>query len=283
MTKEKDITFGPSKLRAIKAKIPPEDFVDSCFDNEIAKDPTDILIILSTPRSGSTMLCDLLYKNDFCLAHEYFQPYEYLPILSDRWGCLQNGVLNKKLYVESLSRFRTFKNEWLGINLHGEHLSYYLLMDEFFSGIRKHYVHLIRKDTIAQAVSFEIARQTGQWSSKFKTHGECHYSYDGILQCLENIQRQNLLINAYLKAKNLVCQTIFYEDLLQDPDGVLRRMPCVPPGHELETQPELARQAGSRNTEWTKLFSEQYLARATRTGNGTGSDLPSRIGRLFKV
>lgn len=278
-----NILFDPAKLQGIASRIPSEDFVASCFDKEAVGNATNILVILSTPRSGSTMLCDLLYKNDFCLAHEYFQPYEYMPILSDRWGCLQKGVLDKALYIEKLCRFRTFENGWLGINLHGEHLPYYLLMEKYLSGIKKHFVHLVRNDTIAQAVSFEIARQTGQWSSNFGVHGECHYSYDGILQCLENIQRQTSLIQAYLKSRNLDCQTIFYEDLLQYPDETLRKIPCVSPEDELQTKPELSKQSGRKNLEWVELFSDRYVANSALPVNGSGRNFLSSFGRVFRL
>ena len=111
-----------SNIQNLAVKIPVNDFVDGQFDSDNGVLTTDGLFIFSTPRSGSTMLADLIYKNAICLPHEYFQPFQYLPIMANRWGCVREGHLDKELYLKCLFRYRTYPNGWFGVNLHGKHL-----------------------------------------------------------------------------------------------------------------------------------------------------------------
>ena len=43
----------------IKQRIPKQDFVNALYDIDYGVETTDVLIILSTPRSGSTLFCEL--------------------------------------------------------------------------------------------------------------------------------------------------------------------------------------------------------------------------------
>lgn len=76
------------------SRIPESDFVSAYYDRDYSETTTKVLIIFSTPRSGSTLLCDMIYEARGPLAHEYFQPYQYMPILSRRWGALHDGKVN---------------------------------------------------------------------------------------------------------------------------------------------------------------------------------------------
>lgn len=276
-----EITINVSKLEKTKQKIPSEDFISEQYDVDCNVSATDALVILSSERSGSTMLSGLLYKNKSCLAHEYFQPYDYIPILAERWSCLDHDVLDKEAYVKNLLRFRTYSNGWLGINIHGGHLRHFLSIYKYFSGLRMHYVHLVRRDIISQAVSFEIAAQTGQWTSDFNIQGDPDYNYDGIRGKLERIQCQNALIRAFLTTCNASCQTIAYEDLVQEPGKILRTMPCITRDQPLEIESGLRKQSAKRNKEWMQRFATEYLERSDRPEPKVDVTSESRLKRLL--
>ncbi len=123
-SKEKSdaIRITRDQVSSALQKIPKQDFVDRQYDLEECPPVKKIIFILSTPRSGSTLLSDLIYRSGLCLAHEYFQKFQYMPILADRWGCIRDDILDKPAYLENLIRKRTSPSGWLGINLHGEHL-----------------------------------------------------------------------------------------------------------------------------------------------------------------
>ena len=61
--------------------LPEDDFADGQFDRDVGTAPRTLLLILSTPRSGSTLACDLLHQAGVCTAHEYFQPYQIRPAM----------------------------------------------------------------------------------------------------------------------------------------------------------------------------------------------------------
>lgn len=258
MVDSADIEIDLASIASIAAAIPKEDLVDVQFDVDCGQAATDVLLVLSTQRSGSTFLADLIRQSKWCLPHEYFQPYQYLPILADRWGCVENGLLDKQAYLENLFRYRTFPNGWLGINLHGVHLPTFTSFGNFLSNLNPHYVFLRRKDLIAQAVSYEIASQTGKWSSLFDGSGEAKYNFKAIRKRLRFIEEQNAAIDAYLAECGQSHHTIFYEDLIAESEATVRQLA----GADIDIPPlqlgAMRKQAGEVNQDWIDRFSRKY-------------------------
>lgn len=248
--------------------IPTKDFIHADFDHDFGVTTTNILIIFSTPRSGSTLLCEILYRNSICLAHEYLQGKHYLPILARRWDCFEQATrravtLDKQKYIDRLLKYRTLENGWLGINLHGEHIENFLKLENRMPGVRFHYLHILRANTIEQAVSYEIASQTGQWSKHFEPLRKANYNYYRILHKLYRINRQNSQINAYLNARVPKSQTILYEDILTEPENTLRKIPFLHIPTKFEVDTSLKKQSGELNKLWVEKFSRNYLGKST--------------------
>ena len=255
------ISFDLAALPEMRRRIPPGDFADERYDVDRGVATTDALVVLSTPRSGSTLLCELLRVNDACLAHEYFQPGQYMPILADRWGCLRGARLDEAAYVASLCRYRTYPGGCLGINLHGSHLRFFSQMEPHLRDVRVQYLHIVRRNSIAQAVSYHVASQTLQWSSEFQRTATPTYSFAEILERLQRIEAQNALIQAFLIARGLDCLTVYYEDLVAETEATLRRIPALASVAPLRTESTLQRQAGEQSREWARRFAEELLAR----------------------
>ena len=261
---EARILFDRSRIEGAAAKVPSADFAAPQYDCDSGVATRNVLLLLSTPRSGSTLLCELLRQNGACLPHEYFQPAQYMPLLADRWGCLREDTLDEAAYVDNLRRYRTFENGWLGVNLHGAHLRYFVRCEAHLADTQLHYVHLIRRDVIAQAVSYHIATQTGQWSSHFAASCVPQYSYEHIKGRLERIHLQNALIQSFVLARKAQCITILYEDLVRDPDAVMSTLPCVRMDRMHRMTPTLKRQSDTRNAEWTVQFAREMLYEETK-------------------
>jgi len=208
--------------------LPPEDFVNAAFDEQAPTPTRDLLVILSTPRSGSTFLCDMLRRAGVCVAHEYFQPYQYLPALADRWGARDGNHIDLAAYVAGLRRHRTSAAGILGVNLHGHHLPVFLKAEPAFADLTPHYVLLRRRDTVAQAVSYHIARSTGAWSSHFAPVADSAYDFAGIDAALRNITLWTTWNEAFLKARGAEPVMLWYEDLVADPAAALASIPGVP-------------------------------------------------------
>lgn len=253
-----------SKVISAEKRVPLPDFIGRNYDEETGIKTNNILFILSTPRSGSTLLSDLIYQNGICLAHEYFQPFQYLPILANRWGCLNGSVLDKEAYIQNLLRYRTSTTGWLGINLHGEHLSVFRDFENLLPDVQRHYIYLVRRDIIAQSVSFEIAMQTAKWSSHFAGLEKPAYSFHGIKKRLDSINAQNALVSAYLKSRNITARAVYYEDLIENANETLSGLI---PGTILKMEKltsNLERQSSNINEDWIDRFSNEYYESSGR-------------------
>ncbi len=244
-------------LDALK-KIPEKDFIDGQYDLEASSQLKKIIFILSTPRCGSTLLSGLFYRNGFCLPHEYFQKFQYMPILADRWGCINDEVLDKQAYLDNLIKKRTSPKGWLGINLHGEHLATFSHFENLMPEVEMQFIHLMRQDPIAQAVSYELATQTGQWSSHFSQTGNACYTFSGIKKRLAMINEQNAIIRTYLKSRKLDHEILYYEDLLENPVAKLKELLPDLPLEGLNIESALKRQSSAINNEWIERFSSEY-------------------------
>ncbi len=120
------------------------------------------------------------------------------------------------------------------------------------------FIHLVRKDSIAQAVSYELAMQSGKWSSHFSEAGEVSYSFSRIKACLETMNQQNTLISAYLKSRKFKGEIVFYEDLIKSPVAKLKELLPVSTPEELNMGSNLQRQSSAINNEWIERFSKEY-------------------------
>lgn len=243
-----------------RARVPQADFASAAHDTDHGAPLSRLFVILSTPRSGSTFLCDLFRLNDLCMPHEYFQASEYLPLLADRWGCITDEHLDEPAYAARLVRHRASPQGWLGINLHGEHLPVFQRFEDHFAGVETCHVFVRRRNLIAQAVSYAIALQTGRWSSAFTARGKPLYRFDDILRCIDRIGRQNAACEAYLASHGITAIEMAYEDLAADPAGQFARLAVLPEGAALRTDTALRRQSSALNAEWIARFSRDYLS-----------------------
>ena len=236
------------------AHIPADDFVQAAFDQAVPTAIARLLLILSTPRSGSTLLCAYLRQLDLCVAHEYFQPFQYLPLLAKRWGCVRRGVLNNKRFVNALVARRTHHTGWLGINLHGSHLDTYRRLAPYLPNVDMTAVFLRRRDLDAQAVSYEIASQTHQWSSHYARRREPEYDGQKIVERRTQLADQNAAIEAFLRNAGVGARTVYFEDLVSDAASTLGDLGVLSGDVALPDDIDIKRQATPLNQRWLERF-----------------------------
>lgn len=247
-----------ANLEKVIKEIPEGDFVSKNYDNapDQSTPVKHLLIILSTQRSGSTYLCDLLRQQNICNAHEYFQPYQYLQYLAYRWNCIEGNSINKFKYVSQLVKHRVSSTGVLGINLHGKHLKEFESFKEHFdSSLEVSYVYLRRQDEISQAVSYEIADQTGKWSNFFTSSHKPDYSFPNILKKLERIRVQNSIILAYLIKEKIKYTLLNYEDIISSDEITINEFKISTSENKSTT---IKKQSDSINAEWKNRFSIDY-------------------------
>lgn len=265
------------------SNIPDSDFVSEQYDCDTYTPTKSCLIILSTPRCGSTLLCNLLYANELCIAHEYFQEFQYLPILARRWDCYKGTTFKMEKYVDALRRYRTSKNGWLGINLHGHHLGTYIQGEPYLEDIPTYYIYIYRRDEIAQAVSYYLAASTGQWSSDFEPQRQASYDYRAIRKKLERIYRGKAAMRAFINTREISYTAIAYEDLRDNPGSELLRIPGMGT-HDPTVTPTMSRLDRGPRESWRVRFSREHLADlAKRQPSFGGLAAPiRRIRELFR-
>jgi LPS sulfotransferase NodH len=127
------------------------------------------IIICSTARSGSYLLCRSMIHHGIGVPHEYFNGINAATIGSRLGvGTLTVGDLEvdgsaRQAYTAALLKHRTV-NGIFATKIQGGQFSQYFKNsegDELFQGAR--FIYLYREDLLAQAISFHVSLLTGRW------------------------------------------------------------------------------------------------------------------------
>lgn len=177
--------------------IPSQDFVSPDYDELASKPPTTLLLIYSTPRSGSTLVCDYVRRAGLCVPHEYFHKWVYRPILESRW---QISKGDDEAFVKKLVENRTSQCGWLGINLHANYLSEWQKAIQFLpkSIERTVEIRVKRRDSYAQAVSYFWERETGAWSSAYREARRPSYDIARLAQGFGRLREMEQQLDSFL-------------------------------------------------------------------------------------
>ena len=217
-------------------------------------------IICSTPRCGSTLLCDLLTRSgDLGVPHEYLNISSHGLELMSRLGIELTDPNLAQTYFNTLKRVRTTPNGVFGLKTHYHQLNILIdppLLNEIFHQAK--FSQIIRRNRIAQAVSFCIAFQTQKWDSTKKKQNEPTYDATLIDECLSQILSQESEWIYFFQVNNIKPYIIHYEDLLEDSKAVCKKfMDFV----EIESNfdfdisaSEFSRQSNHLNLEWEKRY-----------------------------
>jgi LPS sulfotransferase NodH len=183
------------------------DFIEPRFDNEeVYTGPTAEVMVLSTPRSGSTAVCSLLHNNGIGTPHEYFQPYQYLPALARRVGLTEVNQDNLHR-ITAFLRTRRSRGGWFSYNIHSSHHSIWSAFGPSLeaAGMMDGSVLLYcrRADLMGQTASYYIAHRIHQWGNLGVQEDET--------QCLEQFD-EALCVRLH---RSLILQTRAAEEIFQ--------------------------------------------------------------------
>ena len=181
-------------------------------------------VLLITGRCGSTNLAELLGGRRIC-----GQPAEYFNELYVSEYPEAQASRNLLGYISNLAATRNaggifgFKIDFWRL----EALDRLVDFDALFPSSDTRLFVMTRRDIVAQAYSFAVARATGQWHEVGGTGGGVreHVPDDGALW------REALLIASaetglagFLRARGRSAEALCYEDLLAGPDAMLSRI-----------------------------------------------------------
>ncbi|HEY9767835.1 MAG TPA: Stf0 family sulfotransferase [Coleofasciculaceae cyanobacterium] len=194
--------------------------------------PQKSYAIVTTPRSGSTYLCDLLDSTKIAghplehlrLAAQELSRYcnfNYLKLLDNlmEYRITDNGVFGTKFISHFLFEFQQTKPDFR----------------EIFQSIDR-FILLVRKDKLAQAVSLVLAQKTNVWHLRNNAKNSTNYQsklenikiddvlLDEVAQKCDFIKKQEARLKRVLADNQIESLLIIYEDILEDPQLEINRI-----------------------------------------------------------
>lgn len=212
--------------------------------------------ILSSPRSGSTLLGRLLHETKQAGdPQEYFNP----PLLLLAREQFKQPELNMNQFLREMERRRTSPNGVFGIKTHySQMLGVFRAnrpnenMVKFLRGAGK-LIWMRRRDRIGQAISQAVAIKTNVWSSedaRFRRDPDVKIHPAEIIATMHVVTRDDAGWERLIPAAKLQVLEVWYEDLVKDYEnqarsvlqylGIDKDVANIPP-------PPLERQGGELN------------------------------------
>jgi trehalose 2-sulfotransferase len=240
-------------------------------------------LVCATERSGSTLLCELLAGTGVAgTPEEYFeclsatgrarQPREYFPADADpeilallaplqaplpavRWearladarrrGTTPNGVFGAKMMWAYLPDFLAHGNP-----------------EQQLGPLR--WLHVERRDTLAQAISLWRAVQTAQWRAEDRDSEVEPVFHAGAIAHLKRRQEAHAAAwRTWFAERGIEPMEIVYEEFAQESETTICRVLehiGVPSEGVRVPSPPLRRQADARSQEWVDRFRDEVAA-----------------------
>src|SRR2546422_2860898 len=227
-------------------------------------------IVCALPRSGSSLLCELLCDTALAGAPtEFFDP-ELMAKFRESWA-----VRTFDEYLQALISRKTSPNGVFGLKAH-----YWQLVNAFHDADvgeafpNLHYVYIRREDRVRQAVSYARALQTGQWASEHTVLGSEYpvFKRDQIDRLLARIRDQEQMWESFFERNGAVPLRLVYEDLVESPEeavlAVMDFLGVKPPQPFSLKPPTLKKQADLLSERWV----QRYLSVAGNRLPGAGAE-----------
>jgi LPS sulfotransferase NodH len=225
--------------------------------------PAVSYIVGSVPRSGSTLLCELLTHTGLAGAPaEFLSPYT-VRVSKERWGV---DTLDRYL-AEVFARNST-PNGVFGTKAHWA--QYHATVGDadpraLFPNLR--FVYITRRDRLRQAVSWVRAQQTGKFHAQDPAEAQrsAVFDRDRIAQILQRIDREEGLWESLFERHALAPHRVVYEDFVEAQEDTVRAvlglLGVEAPADLHIPPPALERQADELSDDWV----ERYLAETAST------------------
>ncbi len=243
---------------------------------------TESYIVGATPRSGSTLLCDLLTETGVA-----GQPNSYFRREDISWWAEQFGVSSvdwrnehdfDQAYLVAVLRRGTDGTRVFGLRLMWESVadlskrldSFYPSLDSDSARFRAAfgtpvYVHLSREDKVAQAVSLLRAEQTGLWHvnadgterERLKTGEAPVYSAHDLSRLVTMLEEHDRCWIRWFHEQDIDPLRITYERLSAEPQATLEIVLSafgMDPVIAEAVEPRTAKLAKRESHEWARRF-----------------------------
>lgn len=239
-------------------------------------------IICATPRSGTTLLCDLLTETGRAGApHSYYRRQD-IPWRAEGWGVSlgETGapIAFDRAYLDAVLRVGAGATGVFGLRLmwgtlaelrerlaglFGGELTTAALLNEAFGPLS--YVHVFREDKVAQAISLLRAEQSGLWhlaadgTERQRSGPPAPIAYDDarLAALVDDLERDDAAWTAFFAESGISPLEVRYEDLAVDPERDVRRVLAAlgqTSGLTAPVTPRTARMADHVSEGWRERF-----------------------------
>lgn len=238
-------------------------------------------IVCATPRSGSTLLCDLLSQTGVAGHPNSFYRQESVADFAAEWGVtLGEGVDFERRYLAAAIKAGTGDSHILGLRVMWPSMPYLLeqlgrlfpnqttdtgrIAAAFGTPV---YIHLQRKDRVAQAISRAMAEQSGLWhrhadGSERERVGEHRVpQYDGaqLERYIAEAGDDEAHWHRWFDASGLTPFELTYEELSADPTTALAKILGA-----LGKDPDIARRVTVQTARLADATSREWATRYAR-------------------
>ena len=224
--------------------------------------------ICAVPRSGSTLLCDLLQatgvagspmeygvqENEQIWKHAYgFNDHRnYFIHYAHRLSVTGNGVFSAKLMFKQMTAFVSDLKRYKSIDAGGMIET----IDLAFGKPR--YIQVLRKDKERQAISLVRAEQTGSWASPQSSGRRSEYDSAHLDRALALLLRldnawDESLAEIHLSRK----MTLYYEDIVENMEGSISSLLNwlqIEDHPKPFKSPSMKRQSDAMTEEWLAMW-----------------------------
>jgi LPS sulfotransferase NodH len=206
--------------------------IEGLFAGNVAWTGTDgvidrpLVVLAFTNRCGSNYLAELMRSTGLVAGLGEALNAEAVANRCDKWG-----VTSFPGYFQTLAERHKVP---FGVKASWDQLLMLLRwgIPRMHSGLQV--IHIYRRDIIGQAISRDIAWQTGKWTSLTKVEEDVTPTYDAfrVSEQIASIQREEGLFPLIFDAFQLNVTHVAYEDLVDRPAAVVRRtmrkigLPC---------------------------------------------------------
>ncbi len=192
-------------------------------------------VLCGTPRTGSTLLCSLLYSTGVLGRPEsYFREPDEVAWATKFGLATEDGrVRDYRAFVNAALSAGTSNNGVFGVRIMWGSLERMMaglgqvpgkpdlrILEEALGPLT--FVHLRREDIAAQAVSWCRAEQTGYWQQGDVITQEPHQDAAHMKLLMETIRKHNAAWQAWFDAQGVEPHTVTYEQLVGDRRRVIR-------------------------------------------------------------
>ena len=244
--------------------------------------PTTSYIICATPRSGSTLLCDLLADtgiagrpNSFFRRESFLEWADDFNVSATEWPSAHEF---DQTYLTAVRREGTDGTPVFGMRLMWESVGDLSnRLDSFYPGLPSDearfraafgpavYVHLSREDKVAQAVSRLRAEQSGLWHvnadgterERMKPGQAPVYDSHGLSALVSELEKQDAAWLSWFAQQGIQPVRITYESLSTEPQSTLATVLSalgLDPAIAATLEPKTAKLSESESREWVSRF-----------------------------